>query len=107
MAASRAFALSEFLETDIASATTCNIGAVVTLKVRITGVTTITSLGTQINKWKLVRFGGILTLTYNATSLILPGNANITTAANDTAMFVSDPSGNWTCWSYQRRASAP
>lgn len=107
MAASRAFALSEFLETGISSAATCNIGAVVTFKVLVNGTTTITSLGTQPNKWKLVRFAGILTLTHNATTLILPGGANITTAANDTAMLCSDPSGNWRMYFYQRAAAAP
>jgi hypothetical protein len=41
-----------------------------------------------------------LLLTYNVTSLILPGNANITTAANDTAEFLSLGSGNWICLNY-------
>lgn len=40
-------------------------------------------------------FDGINTLTYNATSLILPGGADITTAANDSCMIISEGSGNW------------
>ena len=44
-----------------------------------------------------MQFDGILTLTHNGSSLILPGGANITTAAGDTAGFVSLGSGNWKC----------
>jgi hypothetical protein len=39
-------------------------------------------------------------LVYNASSFILPTLANITTAANDIAKFVSLGSGNWQCLSY-------
>ena len=46
-------------------------------------------------------------LTHNATSLILPGGANISTAAADTAIMVSEGSGNWRCLAYQRAVSAP
>jgi hypothetical protein len=49
-----------------------------------------------------LRFAGILILTYNATSLILPTAANITTAAGDTAIFISEGSGNWRCVDYVR-----
>ena len=47
-----------------------------------------------------MRFDGILTLTHNATSLILPGAANIVTSASDVAIFVSFGSGNWRCVSF-------
>lgn len=88
---------------DVASATTANIGAAASENVRITGTTTITGLGTAAAGTKRrVRFAGALTLTHNATSLILPGAANITTAANDCAFFVSLGSGNWICTEYQR-----
>jgi hypothetical protein len=96
-----------FGATDVASAATCDIGAAATQTVRITGTTTITSLGTVANAYRMVRFAGALTLTHNATSLILPGGANIVTAANDTAEFISDASGNWRCTSYQRAAGIP
>ncbi len=92
---------------DIASAATCNIGAATTPYVRITGTTTITSFGTAINKIRLVRFAGILTLTHNGTSLILPGLANVTTAAGDEAEFASDGSGNWKCTRYLRANGTP
>lgn len=85
----------------IASAGTTDISSVPAQYVTVTGTTTITSLGTIKAGWiKFVKFTGALTLTHNATSLILPGAANILTAANDTAIFVSLGSGNWQCWDY-------
>jgi hypothetical protein len=50
---------------------------------------------------RILEFEGALTLTHNATSLILPGGANITTAAGDTALIVSEGAGNWRCVNYQ------
>ena len=47
-------------------------------------------------------FDGSLTLTHNATTLLLPGGANITTAANDRACFVQDAGDNVYCAWYQR-----
>lgn len=91
-------------ETSVASASTADIGAATTNKVSITGTTTITSFGTAaagVQRWG--RFTGALTLTYNATSLILPGSANITTAAGDSFMAVSLGSGNWVVYVYTPR----
>lgn len=83
---------------DVASATTTDIGAAASENVRITGTTTITGLGTvAAGTFRRVRFAGALTLTYNATSLILPGAVSITTAAGDVAEFISEGSGNWRC----------
>lgn len=88
---------------DVASATTAEIGAAASRNVRITGTTAITGLGTvAAGTTRHVRFADALTLTHNGTSLILPGGANITTAANDTATFVSLGSGNWLCIAYQK-----
>jgi hypothetical protein len=69
----------------------------------VTGTTTITSMdsmgvGTQIT----LHFDGALTLTHHATDLILPGAANITTAAGDEAQFIEYASGDWRCTSYTR-----
>jgi hypothetical protein len=92
----------------IASAATTNIGAAPETTLQVTGTTTITSFGTiREGTVRLLTFAGALTLTHNATSLILLGAANITTAAGDTAVFVSEGSGNWRCVSYARAASAP
>lgn len=86
---------------DVASATTTDIGAVASLNVRITGTTTITGLGTATSGlYRRVRFAGALTLTHNATSLIMPDGLSRTTVAGDIADFVSEGSGNWRCLSY-------
>lgn len=96
---------------DIASASTCSIGAAGTYPVvTITGTTTITAFGTVPNDdacLRFVTFAAALTLTYNPTSLILPGAANVTTAAGDTAVLLHTGSGNWRCLSYTRAASGP
>jgi hypothetical protein len=86
---------------DLASGSTVNLGAATGNYVNITGTTTITAFDTvQAGARRIVKFTGILTLTYNATSLILPGSSNITTAAGDRAIFISLGSGNWICIDY-------
>lgn len=95
---------------NIASATTTDIGSTQSQMVQITGTTTITSLGSsasQTNPLYQVIFGGALTLTNNATSLILPGSANILTAANDSALFLYLGSGNWQCVNYSPASGLP
>lgn len=90
---------------DIASASTTNIGAATGNYVNITGTTSITAFDTvQAGIRRILNFNSALTLTYNATSLILPSAANITTAGGDIATFVSLGSGNWVCVDYQRAA---
>jgi len=84
----------------VASAATCNIGAVLSDRVLVSGTTGITSFGTTPNALRFVTFTGILTITHHATSLILIGGASLTTAANDSAVFASDGSGNWRCLQY-------
>lgn len=87
----------------IASAATCNIGAANAEYLDVTGTTAITAfdnVAAGVNRQ--LRFAGILTLTHNATSLILPTGANITTAAGDVAEFRSLGSGNWRCVWYSR-----
>ncbi len=99
--------LGSVAEVSVASSSTCDVlgsGALFNL---ITGTVTITSLGTGTNRFKIARFNGILTLTHNGTSLILPGAANITTAAGDTMGIVSDASSNARVIWYQRAAGAP
>lgn len=96
-------ALDEAKGANIASAATTDIGAATGNLVHVTGTTTITALGTvQAGTRRIVVFDGALTLTHNATSLILPTAANITTAAGDVAVFVSEGSGNWKCAGYMR-----
>ena len=83
---------------DIASATTTNIGAATGQYVRVTGTTTITGFGAvNAGTMRWVEFTGALTLTHNASSLKLPAAANIATAAGDVGLFVSLGAGNWKC----------
>ncbi len=93
---------------DVASATTISVGEGGYFNV--TGTTTITDIDFATDKagrkaW--VKFAGALTLTHNATTLILPGGANITTAAGDTALFVSEGSDNVRCAAYHKTSGAP
>lgn len=87
----------------IASAATTDIGLAVSNTIVISGTTTITSLGNNINgAWRIVVFTGALTLTSNA-AIALPGGANILTAAGDIALFFgSNTAGQWGCVSYTR-----
>lgn len=83
---------------NVASGATTNIGAATSPNVNITGTTTITAFdNVDAGIKRFAKFAGALTLTHNATSLILPGAANITTTAGDTAIFISEGSGNWRC----------
>ena len=62
----------------------------------ITGTTTITSIATlQAGTIVIFQFDGALTLTHNATTLILQGSGNLVTAAGDIVAFISEGSGNW------------
>jgi hypothetical protein len=93
---------------DIASASTTDLTTATGEFVDITGTTTITAFGTVDSGIKrLLRFTGILTLTHNATSLQLPGSANITTAVGDIAEFISLGSGNWKCTRYVKVDGTP
>lgn len=86
---------------DVASATTTDIGAINSDKIRITGTTAITSLGSAAaGVRKTLLFAGALTLTYNATSLILPSAASIQTVAGGSAEAISEGSGNWRVINY-------
>lgn len=71
----------------------------------ITGTTTITAISAAKNyagRVVLFQFDGILQLTHNSGSFNLPTGANITTAAGDRAIFVSEGSNNWRCAIFQR-----
>jgi hypothetical protein len=63
----------------------------------ITGTTTITGFGSAcvVGQRKTVIFASATPLTYNATSLILPGQRDYTTSAGDVADAVYLGSGNW------------
>jgi len=98
------------LATAIASAATTNIGdAADGNTIHITGTNAITSFG-PANEGAIrdLIFDASLTLTHNATSLILPTGANIQTEAGDTAVFLcEDATGDWRCLDYQRASGNP
>ena len=74
----------------------------------VTGTTAITSISTwPIGGLATLHFDGALTLTHHATDLILPGGANITTAAGDIGIFYEYASGDWRCISYVPAAFSP
>lgn len=100
--------LNEFKGTNISSATTTDIGSATGNYINVTGTTTITALGTaQAGANRIVYFSGVLTITHNSTSLILPAGANITTQAGDIARFTSEGSGNWRLSGYMRADGMP
>ena len=92
-------------EGTLASAATADLGSLLQTFINITGTTGITSFGTGANLLRVVRYSGILTLTYNATSLIVLGGGNRTTAAGDIGIYRSDASGNWREISYSSAAN--
>lgn len=71
----------------------------------ITGTTTITDIDfatAKNGRRATLIFDGALTLTHHATTLLLPGGANITTAAGDRCVVVQDSSDNVYVESYTK-----
>lgn len=98
--------INEAQATDIASAATIDLDSATGNLVDVTGTTTITAITLSQGLERVVRFTGALTLT-NGASLVLPGAANITTAAGDFAVFRGYASGVVRCVVYQKSAVAP
>lgn len=94
----------------INSATVTDLGSVSSNNVTILGTTTINSFGTSAllsNPIYFIQFTDVLTLTYNATSMILPGSADITTAAGDGALVeIINSAGYWRMISYFSTAAS-
>ena len=90
-------------EASVAADTTTNLGEQSSHVILITGTTTITSFGSSADVADpiyFIRFSGALTLTHNATSLILPSGSNISTSNGDTATVQYLDSGNWKVLAY-------
>ena len=88
----------------VASAATCDIGAATSDNVLITGATNISGLGTvAAGIRRYCRFAEPLNLIHHATSLILPGDTNILTAADDSMLCLSLGSGNWKVLAYWKQ----
>lgn len=75
----------------------------------ISGVVTITGLGSTVAVGALVfiTFSGVLTLTHDATNLVLPTGANITTAVGDTCIAICKASGQYRILAYQKADGSP
>src|SRR5262245_53847699 len=88
----------------LASAATVDLGSRDATTIDISGTTGISSFGTtaSIGTVKFVRFQGALTITHNATSMILPYAANIVTIAGDCLVARAEGSGNWRVLQFQR-----
>lgn len=84
---------------DVASATALTLGDGNYFD--ITGTTAIESIATKgVGTVVKLHFDGALTLTHHATDLILPGGADITTAAGDEAELIEYATGDWRLTSY-------
>jgi hypothetical protein len=98
--------INEAQGADVASVNgVTDIGAATGNFVRVTGTNAITGFGTvQAGTRRIVQFTGKCKVTYNASSMILPGavdidltSANITTLTRAIGEFISLGSGNWIC----------
>lgn len=95
----------------IASAGTTSLGSATApyAAVTISGTTGITSFGSsaRIGQLFFLTFSGALTITYNVTSMILPGAASITTASGATALMQYLGSSNWKMLFYNPNSASP
>ena len=87
----------------LTAAATTDIGTIPQAYKTVTGNTAITSFGSSavVGSMHVIRFSGTPVLTYNATSLILPGSGNIPVSPGDTAFAIYLGSGNWQVLFYQ------
>src|SRR5215469_9715470 len=94
------------LPTSILSASTTDLGLFPQSSIQVTGNNSIASFGSTApaGTIKFVTFLGTPTLV-NSASLLLPGAANITAAAGDTAIAQETTSGNWRVIAYQPNVS--
>lgn len=68
----------------------------------VTGTIGFTAMTVAADRQFTLQFDGVLTMTHHATNLDLPGEANITTAAGDVAVFQSTGTNTVQCISYTR-----
>jgi len=86
----------QFATDTLASASTVDLSTVSTRNVIVTGTTTITAFGTlDAGIERILFFSDSLTITHNATSLICPGDVDISTQANTVVSMRSAGGGNW------------
>ena len=68
----------------------------------VTGTTNFAAMTVAADRQFTLQFDGALTMTHHATNLDLPGEANITTAAGDVAVFQSTGANTVQCISYTK-----
>ena len=68
----------------------------------VTGTTNFAAMTVAADRQFTLQFDGVLTMTHHATNLDLPGEANITTAAGDVAVFQSTGSNTVQCINYTK-----
>ena len=91
----------------LAAAATVDLNAATGNYLHISGTGTINSFGTcPAGARFILMFEAAATLTYNGTSLIIPGGTNKTVVAGDCCMIVSEGSGNWRIVGYFVAAGA-
>ena len=73
----------------------------------VTGTTGFSAMTIAADRQFTLQFDGVLGMTHHATNLDLPGEANITTAAGDVAIFQSTGSNTVQCISYTRADGTP
>lgn len=94
-------ALNQAPIVSVASSVAPAIGAAAANTITITGTTGITGFDSIASgAVRTLVFAGVVTLTHNEASLILPNDANITTAAGDVLQFTSLGGGVWKCTSF-------
>jgi hypothetical protein len=72
----------------------------------VTGTTNFAAFTVVAGRRFTVQFDGVLTMTHHATTLDLPGAANITTAAGDVAEFFATGTNTVQCVNYTRASGA-
>lgn len=84
--------------TTLASAATVDLCSVPQTYIFVSGTTTITSFGTstcQVGTVKIVRFLGALSITYDLSTLTIPGSDDLAIAAGDTVIAAKATSSRW------------
>ena len=84
-------------QANVASGATTDLGTSRAQCQAVTGTTTITSFGSSAptGAVKFLSFSSALSITYNATSMILPGGASLHMLAGDRLVARHEGSGNW------------
>jgi hypothetical protein len=90
----------------LVAAATTDIGSVPQAFVTLTGNTAITSFGSSaiVGSIHVIKFSGTPVVTYNVTSLIIPGGTNVAANVGDIAFAIYLGSGNWQILFYQNAA---